>query len=311
MTIRIKLSNNIKKAFYAALLAGGITLVGCNVKAEANNPTDYSIEQTTMKYDAVKEIVHNNDGTESINYLASHGGVIVEENGKMVEVVNIVKETKPIEIKKKEFTEADYIKSLADKVSYYNVDCIVDNKTYKNFLYNPSDRAAFDGIREQYGNRIATLTDSNIAAPLSEDAINKLNEYLDKSIIDYNNDCEYVKLHQDELNAIYDDYKDFDFFRNGNYSSLHELDKYAGIYRGNGYSIRATQYAIEIIDTENGSIITIYPEKNPGNIGAAINDRAIYNNFGEEYCQMLINSGMPDLSRDTLLSHGCNLELNK
>ena len=315
MTIRIKLSNNIKKGFYAALLAGGITLVGCNVKTEANNSADYSIEQSTIKYDPFVEVIHNADGTETVNYYAQHGGVIVNENGKMVEVVMVnpvdkkAPEETPIEVKKKEFTEADYIKSLADKVSNYNVDAIIDNKIYSNFLYNPNDKEAFYGVREQYGNRIATLTDSNIATPLSEDAINKLNEYLDNSIINYTNDCEYVKLHQDELKDIYDNFKDFDFFRVGNYNNLHELDKYVGIYNTNDYSIRATQYAIEIINPSEGSIITIYPEKNPGNIGAAINDRTIYNNFGEEYCEALINSGMPELSKDALMSHGCHFEL--
>ena len=218
MAKRIKLNNHIKKAFYAALLAGGITLVGCNAKTEANSNVVTSIETNAPE----------------------------------------VKETKPIEIKKKEFTEADYIKSLADKVTNYSVDCVVDDKLYNNFLYNPSDKAAFYGVREQYGNRIATLTDSNIATPLSEDAISKLDGYLDKSIIDYTNDCEYVKLHKDELNAIYEQYKDFDFFRNGNYNSLHELDQYAGMYDTKEYSIRATQYAIEIINPNDGSIITIF-----------------------------------------------------
>ena len=318
MAKRIKLNNHIKKAFYAALLAGGITLVGCNAKTETNNSADYSIEQSTIKYDPAVEVVHNADGTETVNYYGTHGGVIVNENGKMVEVVMVnsvekkaPEEKTPIEVKKKEFTEADYIKSLADKVTNYSVDCVVDNKHYNNFLYNPSDKAAFYGVREQYGNRIATLTDSNIATPLSEDAISKLDEYLDKSIIDYTNDCEYVKLHKDELNAIYEQYKDFDFFRNGNYNSLHELDQYAGMYDTKEYSIRATQYAIEIINPNDGSIITIYPEKNSGNLGAVINDRAIYNNFGEEYCQMLINSGMPGLSKEALMSHGCHFELSK
>lgn len=304
MAKKIKIPNKLKKAIITALLAGNISLVGCNVNG-------YQAEQSNVKYDATTQVTKNDDGSESISYFGSNGGKIVNEDGKTVEVVT----ANPLNAKApgaKDFTEADYIKSIANKVNNYTVDSIVDNKVYKNFLYNPLDSDRFYSIRTQYGNRIKDFNDSKMAEELSADAIDYLNKLLDKSIIDYNEACEYEKAHHDEILDVYEAYENFDFFLNIPHEESHDLDKYAGLYHeDNGDFVKVTQFEVDVIDPDNGTIITIYPDSSKAGFGVKVNDRTIFNKYDQEYCKSLIDPNMPEIKKDFLIDHGCNFNLNK
>ena len=304
MTMKIKVPNKLKKVIITAFLTGNITLVGCNV----NN---YSAEQSTVKYDTMTQVTKNEDGTESIEYFGANGGEIVEEDGKAVEVVtvNSLKANAPAG---KDFTEQDYITSIADKVNNYTVDSIVDNKVYKNFLYNPLDRSLFYDVRAQYGNRIGNFKDSKMAEELSVDAFSYLDKLLDKSIIEYNEACEYEKAHHDEIFNVYEQYQNFDFFLNIPHEESHELDKYAGLYHDDeGDFVKVSQFGVEVIDPDNGTIITIYPDKSKVGFGVKVNDRTIFNKYDQEYCKSIINPEMPEIKKDFLIEHGCDFNLNK